>query len=503
MLKSIQRNLRGERRQAAFRLASWATLIQVVEAGRGFVIVPLAVHYVGLGGYGLWLTIYGLLQALTLLDLGLTGPFQRAMADAHARGDKERLGQTFSAGLLIAALMSSLILAIGLIAIYAARLYFAEQLTELPMAMAAFLMAAAASSLSIINTFLRASGTAQLKPTAVMRPMLVFRVLGLGFSVVLFALGTGVFAIGSGLLLAELGILATYLWITARGGEVALRMPSFVQLHPWLGIAKITFLSRIVGGASERLEPTIIGMLISVEMASIFAISKKLATFIDQILHTVWASVMSPLTNFAAHHDDKVTARKFSWIFGVMFRASLAMYVGFLFVNAWFIKYWIGEQALADADLYLLIALSMASIFIFDVLNETIMLLNRPTTAAKQYMTIAALRLLCMGALGWNWGVNGIVGGVLCANLLGIALAGWRVKNHLQGLGVNRDMFRTVWYLLALAVLSLIGWQYGGLGTATMIAPTVAGLMVLMLLYGTVEWLNYRVSNAAEARRVL
>lgn len=499
MLSWIQRHLQGERRQAAFRQGIWATLIQIVEAGRGLLIVPLAVHYVGLGGYGLWLTVYGLLQASTLLDLGLTGPFQRAMADAHARGDKEEFSKILSVGLLIAGVMSGVILVIGLIAIYAAQLHFAKQLAELPMAAAAFVMAAAAASLSIINTFLRANGVAQLRPMTVMQPMLACRLLGLGVTVALFLLGSGVLAIGGGLLFAELGILAAYLWMTLKRGESTLKMPLFAQVRPWLGIAKITFLSRMIGGASERLEPTIIGMLISVEMASVFAISKKLATFIDQILHTVWASVMSPLTNFAAHHDEKVTAGKFSWTFGVMFRACLSMYVGYLFANTWFIKYWVGEQVLVNSDIYLLIALSMTSSFIFDVLNETIMLLNQPTTAAKQYMVVATLRLVFMAALGWRWGVSGIVGGVFCANLFGIALAGKRITSRLLGRGDSRDMLMTAGYLFALALLVLSSRHYWELAPAQSIAPAGIGLMILALLYCVTEWLGHRGINTVKA----
>jgi O-antigen/teichoic acid export membrane protein len=497
MLKWFQKHLQGELRQAAFKQGFWATLIQVVEAARGFLIVPLAVYYIGLGGYGLWLTTYGFLQALTMLDLGLTGPFQRAMANAYARDDKKEFSKILSVGLMIAGTMSSIILFIGLIMIYVAQQHFPRQTAELPMAMSAFLAASVASSLSIINTFLRASGSAQLKPTAVMLPMLMFRLLGISLTVVLFVLGIGALAIGSGLLFAEFGILMAYLWMTARDGEVAIRIPSFAELNPWLEIAKITFLSRMLGGASERLETTIIGMLISVEMASIFSIGKKLATFIDQILHTMWASLMSPLTNFAAHNDKTATARKFSWTYGMMFRASLSMYVGYLFINAWFIKYWIGEQVLPDKDLYLLIGLSMASTFIFDVLNETIMLLNQPTTAGKQYMAVAALRLLCMAALGWQWGVNGMVGGIFCANLFGITFAGQQVKNHLRRISDSRNISKIALYIMALALLTLIGWNFGGLDTTTSIVPTILVLIFVALHYGVMEWLDQRALNAA------
>jgi len=493
MMNWIQKHLRGERRQAAFKQGWWATLIQVVEAGRGLLIVPLAVHYIGLRGYGLWLTIYGILQALTLLDLGLTGPFQRDMAIEYAKRGKADLGKILSLGIIIAGVMSSVILSIGLIVIFGAQLYFASQIAELPFATIAFLMAAFASSLSIINTFLRASGSARLKPTSVMMPMLGFKLLSIVITFGLFLMGMGVLAISGGILFAEVGILVTYLWMTVRDGLITLQIPSFAQLRPWLVIAKSTFLSRMLGGASERLETTIIGMMISLEMASIFAISKKLATFIDQILHTGWSSVMSPLINFAEHHDKNETAKKFSWIFGVIFRASLSMYVGYLFVNVWFIKYWVGKQALADEYLYLLIALSMVSIVIFDVLNETIMLLNQPITAAKQFMVVAVLRLMCMATLGWHWGVNGMVGGVFCANLFGIALAWKRVKNQLQGLTYNSDLSTTGWSLFALILLVLAGYQFGVLGTVLEIGPTVFFLAILALLYVTMEWLNQRL----------
>jgi hypothetical protein len=108
-----------------------------------------------------------------------------------------------------------------------------------------------------------------------------------------------------------------------------------------------------------------------------------------------------------------------------------------------------------------------------------------------------------MAVFGWYWGVNGIVGGVLCANLLGMALAGREVNNHLQGLGDNRDISMTAWHLLALALLCLLGWQYGGLGTSDMFFSTVVGLLGLTLQYCVVEWLNYKAGNVAQARQSL
>lgn len=432
VLIKIYQLFRGERRQSVLKQSVWAILYQIVEAVRGLLVVPFAIHYVGLGGYGLWVTVYGLIQASTVFDLGLTGPFQKSMANAYARNCHNEFNQTLLIGIIMVSIMASIVLLIGLIGTLAARWWLEVQFIATPSAFPACIMAAIASALSIVNTFLRASGTAQLKPGKVLKPMLFFKLVGLGLTILFFTAGMGVAAISAGLLIAEVCILLIYMQLLQKW-KTRLFIPSRQEFTPWFDIARITFFSRFMGGISERLEPTIIGVLISVELASVYSIGKKLATFIDQILHTIWAAMMAPLANYAAERSQHVVARKFIITYTVLFGLCLVMYIGYLFVNSWFIHIWVGSKASAGLDLYILIALALASTLVFDVFNETFILLDKPKKSAAQYLLIAIGRLAFMSLLGYLFGINGIVSGIFCANFLGSILSGAQVMRHFSG----------------------------------------------------------------------
>ena len=182
---------------------------------------------------------------------------------------------------------------------------------------------------------------------------------------------------------------------------------------------------------SDRLEPTIIGLLIGVEMASIYTIGKKLAVFIDQMLHTVWAALMGPLTHYLAQNSPDNARIKVIQIYTYLFGGCLISYAGYLLVNSTLIYFWIGPHAIYGFYLYFLIAMAAASIFIFDVVNSTVIIVDRPRLAAIQYLGIAGVRLILMPLFGFFLGINGIIWDAIVSNGLGILISGRSMERTL------------------------------------------------------------------------
>lgn len=494
MRELVLRLLGGERRRAAILQSFWSNGAQFVEALKGFIVIPLAIHYSGVSGFGWWVTIMGIIQVFAMLDLGLVGPLQRGMAHAHARGDGDEFSRVFVAGVSIVALVAAIIFVLGLALTLSVRFLFGMDAASVEGIHLGLLFATTGAAIAIVNTLIRATGVSRLHPTSVLIPMLVFRVVGLGTTVILFIQGAGVAAIGAGQALTEVGILVYYV-ILVRRWRVISAIPSRRDYSKWFRIARLTFFARVAGGASERLEPTLIGLFVSVELASLYTLSKKAGAFLDRLLHSFWASIMAPLTNFSAQNGADARQQKYAWAYGALARTGITMYVLYVIISPWFISVWVGDEFIAGYELYVLIALALLSTLVYDVLNETFVLMDEPRAAAKQTIVVSALRLGGMYLLGTQFGILGMVSGVIVANLSMSVFIGARVHLRFHHFRSPPDMIATGVLFATLFVLT--GVHIAGASPDPSVAPgfgsVVAWSVAALVCTGVVEWfLRYR-----------
>jgi O-antigen/teichoic acid export membrane protein len=76
--------------------------------------VPVALHYLGPGGYGLWVTLMSLIVALNFIDFGLGVGIQRAMAQRFGENDVAALRASFWTGCALLGILGLAALAVGL-----------------------------------------------------------------------------------------------------------------------------------------------------------------------------------------------------------------------------------------------------------------------------------------------------------------------------------------------------------------------------------------------------
>lgn len=71
-----------------------------------FAQVPIALHYLGAEGYGLWIVLMTAFGIFNTIDFGLGAGIQLRMAEAFAQHDGPRLRQTFNTGAVALALLA-------------------------------------------------------------------------------------------------------------------------------------------------------------------------------------------------------------------------------------------------------------------------------------------------------------------------------------------------------------------------------------------------------------
>ena len=76
------------------------------QVGTRLVTVPIVIHYLGLGGYGIWNIIMMTATYMRFGSVGVKTAFQRYVAEATGDGNYERANQLLSTGAILVLILS-------------------------------------------------------------------------------------------------------------------------------------------------------------------------------------------------------------------------------------------------------------------------------------------------------------------------------------------------------------------------------------------------------------
>lgn len=102
---------RARERQRRITLSALASaLARAIGFLTNLITVPLAIGYLGTERYGLWLTITSLIMMVGFLDLGIGNGLISAIAEAHARNDREAARRYVSAAAFVLSMIGAILL---------------------------------------------------------------------------------------------------------------------------------------------------------------------------------------------------------------------------------------------------------------------------------------------------------------------------------------------------------------------------------------------------------
>jgi O-antigen/teichoic acid export membrane protein len=110
----------AERYRRVIVSAVSSAMSQVITTGVSFLMVPIALGYLGAERYGLWITLTSLLSMFGFADLGLGNGLLNAVGEAHGKDDQDLAGSYVSTGFyLLCGMAAALLLAgVGVILIW-------------------------------------------------------------------------------------------------------------------------------------------------------------------------------------------------------------------------------------------------------------------------------------------------------------------------------------------------------------------------------------------------
>jgi len=112
-LKPFDTDTETGRSRERHRRIALASLGSVLSRGINFLVmlitVPLTKRYLGAERYGLWMTITAIISMFSFADLGVGFGVVSALTRAHGLGDRRSAARAVTAGVLILALLATLI----------------------------------------------------------------------------------------------------------------------------------------------------------------------------------------------------------------------------------------------------------------------------------------------------------------------------------------------------------------------------------------------------------
>ena len=380
----------------------------------GLVITPIVVNALGLEAYGVWAVITGLTIYLGLLDLGVGPTVVRFAAEYRGRGAREAMNELASAGLVVYGVVGALTLAAGF-----ALAWIVPEVFDLPPelvwpARVATLLAVAAEAarfpLALAANLLAGHQRYDVLNLASFASLVVYGVL-----VVAVLTQTGGLALlaAFALVAALVRLLLPLPWLRRElpSLSVSRRLVTRQRLRELLTTSRDNMLIRLAARLALGSDVVIVGLVLGVESAALYAIAAKLWGTAFAV-GTAGTNMLYPAYAELEGAEDELRQRL---LLRGGLRAGMAAMLLFalplLFLPEQLMEAWVRKELDASVPVLALLAVALV--------------LHQPTHVASQYL-IARGRHGVVARISVPIAVANVVASVVLAStvgLWGVALA--------------------------------------------------------------------------------
>jgi O-antigen/teichoic acid export membrane protein len=402
----------------------------VISSLARLVYPPLFLNAWGVEIYGEWLLLSSAVLYLLLADFGGQLYIGNRVVMAYAKGDLKEFRRLLHTGMAMVLLLSSAVFALFIVGAALVANWSGVSIVHTP-----------PKAVFAVLTFLAFQVCASL-PLGIL--MAVYRAVGMlprsamlnNLSQLLQLL---LVAIGLWLGLSMVGIALMYAIPVVAVTVISLR--ELHALHPEFHILSLRSADRRI--ALEFMTPSahffsiqlsqaltlqsvllIVGAILGATQVVIFSALRTIVNSIRQALAILMNSVWPDLTRFHARGEEE----KLTLLFLVALRATLmmaALFVGtFHYFGEWIFHLWLGgkvEYRQILMDLFLLYILQ----FVFwTACSNLLMCINRHQEISILLIVSAVVTTVVVFFGGQQWGLDGVVAGLLVADL---ALPFWAV----------------------------------------------------------------------------
>ncbi len=449
-------------------------------------VTPVLVRSLGKTEYGIWVLVGSLALYLELLEFGFGGATVRKVAQLNAVGTRQELRQAVATSFWILAVPGVIALAAGVVI----SIFFSSIFNVPPELEAAALVVCLLITFDLAvsipsDTF---GGTLiGLQRYDLINMTLIVVLLGQAAAwVIVLALGGGLIELAIvTVVIALLGQLARY--VIARrllGGPVlSFRLFQRRLVRPLAGMSVWFSLGEFATIVTVRLDPVVVGLVVGIPEAAVYAVGQKLALACTQLVNPLTDGFFPLSSELAAQGDE---ARLRSAIFtgtriSLALAIPIAITIGLLASPA--VDAWVGDGFEDAGTIVVLLAANAALAMLPAVGIRMLMGVGTFRYPALALGGEAAANLALSIALGLKYGIVGVALG----SLISTALV--RVVLAMPFIARTFDISLLPWltslvraHIVPSAATAALGWAFleadvNGIG------PVVGAGAAMMVLY--------------------
>nr|WP_298994245.1 MATE family efflux transporter [uncultured Polaribacter sp.] len=423
-------------------------LTLALDVVQGLLFVPIFLNFLGSRMYGLWLGTGGVIAVLSFLDMGIATLCVQRVAREYGKKNYNKIGLYFFNGILInLGFMLIMFLAGFMISLFL-NYFFELNASEYKELSGAFLIALLALILALINNTVEGTLNSLQKPVF---PKIV-QVLGVVLSIittyVLLIYDFGVIAIPIGMLVRYLFALLpniVFLTILFYKNNIPIIKFDFLTIKDYLNLSPSLFLSKLGTSLVSNIEPTLINIFITPEIAVYYSVTKKGGGLVRTILDRIGGIIYPSLSHLHASDDGKEFKKLVVNLVKIIFPITLIGFLMFIIINGLFVDLWVGSENFLGYLMTFLIALSLMFGFLSNFSSYLI-----STTGDIKYPSIMVFfesiaKLICLYLFLSILGIRGLPLSLFIVSFIFFIVYLRRWRNHI---GLNqkekKDLFNSI-----------------------------------------------------------
>jgi O-antigen/teichoic acid export membrane protein len=443
---------------------------------KGFVLIPLYLHYFGIDVYGAWLASANIVSLLALFDVGLSGVMYQRLATAWGARDEAAFARTSCAAMILVPCIFAAISLTGVVlAPFVPPLVHAAPAACRALSVSFGLTSiGTAGSVVLGNVLAVSSAWQRTEISAASR--IAGQLVEVATIVGGLVAGGGVIALGAGSAAgAACSCGIALVWTASRWRSMRLPRPRFdlAELRELTRTTLPMMLSRIVGQVASNIQVALVSAVISPTAAAVYGLTERVLTIGHNFIGPIAGSVLSGFAHLVGERGVRGAIEPTRELLAIWSLAVAAIFPTLLALNHDFTVLWIGGANYGG--LVLNVALCSAAILGTREMVMSIVLMSAGGIRASAWISIVeaavripivyiALRAVGMYGMPTASGVVSVVGLLVWSRFVARELdvePGRRTRLVLTGalavgLTLAVGVAETVWLPPAQSWLSLV-----------------------------------------------
>ncbi|MDD2635458.1 MAG: oligosaccharide flippase family protein [Bacteroidales bacterium] len=349
------------RRKTVKILAIGNYSVMIIDIIQGLLFVPLYLNFIGERLYGLWLGTGGILAVLAFLDMGMATLTSQRVSREYSKRNYEGISKYFFGGLLVNTAFMSVLFLAGILLSYWLGVFLPNtSVSENIIFRQAFQIALIALILSLINSTIDNTLNALQKPLMGKIFMLTGAFVGVLFVYFMLIGNQPLLAIPIGLLIRSLISFVpnlVYLSLLFYKNNIPFINYDKETIKDYLKLTPNLMLSKFGTSLVGNIEPTLINIFISPEVAVFYSVTKKAGGLIKTLLDRIGGVIYTSMVHL--YNDKSKFNSYFIKILNYITYLTILLFSIYILLNRSFVTLWVGEENYLGDFMTILIAGSL------------------------------------------------------------------------------------------------------------------------------------------------